>query len=401
MLTDEAPGWPGIEPRWTSSAKSGVGTALSYRSHVWFTLSHGIFNEIYYPRLDQACVRDLGLVVTDGQDFFSEERRHAGSQISTLADGVPAYRVVNACVGGRYRIEKEVLADPLRDTLLQRTRFVPVAGALADYHLYALLAPHLANWGRGNTAWVGDYKGVPMLFASRQGAALALACSRPWLRRSAGFVGVSDGWQDFSRHKLLTWEYARAENGNVALTGEVDLSASGGEFVLALGFGRDAAEAGYRARASLLDGFDAARDEYLRGWQERQGALLPLESFAPRQRDLYRVSVAVLGSHEPKDFPGGFIASLSVPWGFAKTDDDLGGYHLVWPRDLVETDGWLTRHDAPTRDTGLGVHVADLPADMLPAGASVCFTFFWSEAGKWEGVNFCLTVGQPRGIAHG
>ncbi len=44
-----APGWPGIPPRWTSSDKSGVGTALSPASHVWFTLSHGIFNEIYYP----------------------------------------------------------------------------------------------------------------------------------------------------------------------------------------------------------------------------------------------------------------------------------------------------------------------------------------------------------------
>ena len=33
------------------------------------------------------------------------------------------------------------------------------------------------------------------------------------------------------------------------------------------------------------------------------------------------------------------IASLSIPWGFSKPDDDLGGYHLVWPRDLVETAG--------------------------------------------------------------
>jgi glucoamylase len=52
-----APGWPGIPARWTSSAKSCVGTALSNKSRVWFTLSHGIFNEIYYPRIDQACVR--------------------------------------------------------------------------------------------------------------------------------------------------------------------------------------------------------------------------------------------------------------------------------------------------------------------------------------------------------
>ena len=61
-----APGWPGIGPRWTSSAKSGVGAALSGASHVWFTLSHGILNEVYYPRIDEACIRDCGLIVTDG-----------------------------------------------------------------------------------------------------------------------------------------------------------------------------------------------------------------------------------------------------------------------------------------------------------------------------------------------
>lgn len=54
-----APGWPGIAPRWTSSAKSGVGAALSPLSRVWFTLSHGILNEIYCPRVDQAATRDL------------------------------------------------------------------------------------------------------------------------------------------------------------------------------------------------------------------------------------------------------------------------------------------------------------------------------------------------------
>jgi glucoamylase len=51
--------------------------------------------------------------------------------------------------------------------------------------------------------------------------------------------------------------------------------------------------------------------------------------------------MAVLRTHESKDFLGGIIASLSVPWGFSKGDEDLGGYHLVWPRDLVETAGAL------------------------------------------------------------
>ena len=91
----DAPGWPGIEPRWTSSAKSGVGTALTAMSRTWFTLSHGILNEIYYQRPDFACTRDLGLIVTDDHGFFSEEKRHAEHQIKSLANGIPAYELVN------------------------------------------------------------------------------------------------------------------------------------------------------------------------------------------------------------------------------------------------------------------------------------------------------------------
>ena len=105
-----APGWPGIPARWTSSAKSGVGTALHPSSRVWFTLSHGIFDEIYYPRVDQACIRDMGLIVTDGGSFFSEEKRHTEHRSTCPVPGVPHYRLVNTCARGRYRIEKEVVA---------------------------------------------------------------------------------------------------------------------------------------------------------------------------------------------------------------------------------------------------------------------------------------------------
>src|SRR6266446_5985848 len=149
-----APGWPGIEPRWTSSAKTGVGTALSLQSRLWFTLSHGILNEIYFPRVDQACTRDFGLIVTDGREFFSEEKRHCTFQNLPIEPGVPAYQLTNTCETGRYRIEKEVLTDPWRNVVLQKIRFVPQQGNLRDYRLYALLSPHLANFGSGNTGWL-------------------------------------------------------------------------------------------------------------------------------------------------------------------------------------------------------------------------------------------------------
>ncbi|MBC7863730.1 MAG: hypothetical protein IAF38_12195, partial [Bacteroidia bacterium] len=44
-------GWPGIDARWTSSAKSGVGTSLNPDSKVWFSINKGILNEIYYPQV--------------------------------------------------------------------------------------------------------------------------------------------------------------------------------------------------------------------------------------------------------------------------------------------------------------------------------------------------------------
>jgi glucoamylase len=338
-----APGWPGLSPRWTSAAKTGVGTALSPSSRVWFTLSHGILNEISYPRVDQACTRDLGLIVTGADGFFSEEKRHTGHAVEWMADGVPAFRLTNLCTRGRYRIEKEVLTDPRRDVLLQRVRFVALEGAPGSYHLHVLLAPHLGNRGAGNTAWVGDYKGVPMLLAERDRHALALACSAPWLGRSVGFVGVSDGWQDLARHGAMTWQYERAEDGNVAMMGEIDLAPGGGELVLSLGFGRTAAEAGQQALSSLLDGFEAARDLYIGDWRRwLAGVGVPaLGGEECGASDLCLTSAAVIRTHEARQVPSATIAGLATPWGQTKGDDDVGGYHLVWPRDLVETAGGL------------------------------------------------------------
>lgn len=340
MVQQNAPGWPGIAARWTSSAKVGVGTAIDPTSRVWFTLSHGIFNEVYFRRIDHACIRDMGLLVTDGRAFFSEEKRHTQHEVFYPEEGVPHYHLVNTCQRGRYRIEKEIVADPHRDVILQYTRFTPLQGTLQDYHLYVLLAPHLENQGAGNSGWVGEVKGIPALFARREDAALALACSANWLARSVGYVGESDGWQDLHQHLQMRWHYTYAENGNIALTGEVDLQACQGEFVLALAFSGHPLEAGHEALASLFDGFDKAKMRYLTGWQTWQQSLLHLD-LSTQQRNVYRASALVLRSHLDKVFLGGEIASLSIPWGNARGDHDLGGYHLVWTRDLVEATSGL------------------------------------------------------------
>jgi GH15 family glucan-1,4-alpha-glucosidase len=224
----EAPGRPGIEPRWTSSAKSGVGASAGTGSRVWFTVSHGILDEIYSPEVDRACTRDLGFIVTDGNDFFSEEKRDTKHTVEYLAPGVPAFRLINECESGRYKIEKEIVTDPDLDVVLVRTKFF--ADKSDQLFLFALLAPHLGNGGAHNDAWIDTLWGDTFCLAAHNAAALAL-------------------------------------------TAQIDLAKCGGEFVLALGFDASPTGAVHHVRASLLDGFDAACDEYVREWKKWQKPL--------------------------------------------------------------------------------------------------------------------------------
>ena len=55
-------------------------------------------------------------------------------------------------------------------------------------------------------------------------------------------------------------------------------------------------------------------------------------------------------------------------------------------------DGWQTVHDESTRDTGLGIHVVDLPTGRMVSGQAMVFTFFWIEPGSWENANFTVTI---------
>src|SRR5213594_1790057 len=68
-------GGPGIEPRWTRSAKDGVGTAYATSSRLWYTLSLGIITEAYFPTIDRPQLRDLQYLATDGHSFFKDGQK--------------------------------------------------------------------------------------------------------------------------------------------------------------------------------------------------------------------------------------------------------------------------------------------------------------------------------------
>ena len=195
--TNPATGGPGIEPRWTRSDKDGVGTAYSALSRVWFTVSKGILNEIYYPTIDRPQIRDLQYLITDGETFFSDERRLVNIHECLLPDAL-GFRITNVDPGGRYRITKEIITDPHQDCVLMHTRLEAEAEMLAKLRLFALLAPHLEFGGRGNFGNVVQTNWGKVLTAHKGDTWLVLAASVPFLRCSCGYVGTTDGWQDLA-----------------------------------------------------------------------------------------------------------------------------------------------------------------------------------------------------------
>ena len=219
----EAFGSPGLEPRWTSSVKDAVGTAYSAASRVWFTCSHGILNEMYFPTIDHAQVRDMEFLVTDGETFFHEEKRDLVSSFAYIDPEGLGVRYVNSDPDGRYKLTKEILCDPHRATVLMRVRLEGHEELLPRLRLYALLAPHLDDGGADNTARALDVAGQKLLLAWKGPWAVAMGASCGFSRVSCGFVGASDGWRDLKENFRMDWEFGSATGGNVAMMGELNL----------------------------------------------------------------------------------------------------------------------------------------------------------------------------------
>ena len=329
-------GSPGIHPRWTHGGKDGVGTAYAVSSQIWFTLWNGIVTEVYYPTVDRPQLRDLQYLITDGKSFFHEEKRHLKSKFERLSDHALGYRCTNSDPQGRYAVVKEIITDPHLACVLQRTKVTGDESFVSKLRLYALCAPHLEVGGWGNNGYVAVLNGRKILMAQKQGTWLALGATVPFSRVSCGYVGRSDGWTDIAGNFQMDWEFGHASDGNVALTGEVDVSAHRG-FILGLAFG----DTQHHAIATLFQAlgtpFEEHHKRYTEQWDRTVAHQSPLETFSSDKGNLYHSSFSLLLAHEDKSYPGALIASLSIPWGEARGDKDQGGYHLVWTRDMVNS----------------------------------------------------------------
>ncbi|WP_017314150.1 glycoside hydrolase family 15 protein [Mastigocladopsis repens] len=329
-------GQPGLEPRWTQGNKDGVGTAYAISSRIWFTLSNGILNEVYYPTVDSPQIRNLQYLITDGESFFHEEKHHLHTKTERIAPQVLGYRITNSDPEGRYTITKEIITDSRDSCILQHTRLTGNTQMLAMLRLYVLCAPQLGIGGWNDSAKVVDVAGVKILTAHQDGNWLAMAATVPFTRTSCGYLGKSDGWTDLADNFQMDWEFHQAQGGNIALTAEIDPSNSQ-DFTLGLAFGNRQHDAVTTVLLSLDIPFEQKRSRYINQWKRACEDRLLLEEISSDGGNLYHSSFSVLLAHEDKIYPGAMIASLSIPWGEAHGDSQQGGYHLVWPRDMVNS----------------------------------------------------------------
>lgn len=372
-------GAPGSEPRWTSSAKEGFGTAYHTSCRLWFTLSHGIVNEIYYPHVDRPNTRDFEYLVTDGETFVHEEKIDLDHQIEYPAQGCLFYKLTNSERSGRYRIIKYILADPHHSVLLVHTTLeIRDASLQGKLKLYALLAPHINGCGAHNNARCSEVGRSMLLHAERNNQHLIMGCSTHFTRRSVGYVGQSDGWHDLRNFKM-DWEFRSAPDGNVALMGEID-PARGHEFTVAIAMGQSYQSTAVKLLGSLADPIETLRAAYIRQWQ---GTLVDEQHVYNDDTGddgaMHRLSRCVLLAHEDKVFAGAIVASMSIPWGETKGDNDLGGYHLVWTRDLAQSATALlsSGQTATPRRALVWLAVVQRPDGSFPQNSWIDGRMYW------------------------
>jgi glucoamylase len=334
-----------LDHRWPDASKQSVGTAYGRdSSKVWFTVGHGIVNEVYYPRVDTAQVADSQLLFSGARGApFLEEKRDFAREVSH-PPGVPRARVRGAWGEGESRIEftKDVVTDPDRPVLRVRYRFAHLPSGVK---VYVLHKPAADNDGAFDVGRVVEREGRSRALVAwddeSRHVAQAVVTSGRVARASVGIVGETDGWQDLARHGRMLNEIRENGPGNIALTAEVEPGSP--ELEVAVGFGPNPEEATEKASESLATSFDDALARFDRGWNDYLARLARapwLRAVPERLREDLLWNAALIKAHEDKSNPGAIVASLSIPdlpGGKGAGDSkNTGGYHLVWPRDLFK-----------------------------------------------------------------
>ncbi|MDQ3713272.1 MAG: glycoside hydrolase family 15 protein [Acidobacteriota bacterium] len=324
FLSISATAQNGKNAKWESAGKQGIGTAFNLQSKIWFTLQDGSLTEVFYPMADNANVQYLQFVVVNSKTKTVEtERDDAAHQIKIADVNSLSFEQINRA--NDWEIRKIYTTAVERNSLLVDVQFLTKNKNL---ELYVFYNPSLKNSGIKDTAWTE----TDTLLSNEADVFSALKISGGFTESTNGFFGVSDGLEQLKRFGRIRNFPTRIENGNVTQLAKIK---SPKNFTVVLSFGKTAMEATNAANLSLEKGFAKAQKEYQNEWRKYVQKLPKVEAKYQAQ---FNYAAMVLKASEDKTFRGGNVASLSKPWitGTAANEANVGGYHLVWSRDLYQ-----------------------------------------------------------------
>tara|TARA_R110002072_G_scaffold64203_2_gene159194 strand:+ start:32959 stop:35130 length:2172 start_codon:yes stop_codon:yes gene_type:complete len=327
----EAFGHPGIQANWASAKNVQVGTyyepssQTDNKSPVWFTNAKGMLTEVFFPTIDIGQIKDSQLLVTDNKSFFVEEK-NLKHNVTVVSPSI--VRLENYDRSGRFHTTHTFFTLKDSATIVDE---VTVTTNVDGLSFYLLTNPHLNNTGSHDTGMV-EYDG----FMFKDGdTSLSIRSTAKFLNKSVGFVGHSDGYQDLHKDFTMDHHFLSATNGNVASLGEFDIPKKAGtyKFYIVYTF----KDKDFQNEKLILPNYEKKLKEYEATWQSYLNTLNVPTQMSERESDLYFRSIYTLKVHEDKKNPGALIASLSIPWGekqYEVPGNKIGGYHLIWPRDL-------------------------------------------------------------------
>jgi glucoamylase len=316
-------GWPGVVPNWSSAKKVQTGTSFNRKSLVWFTNAQGVLTESYFPTIDQAQIKDAGLLITDGKNFLVEERTNTLQKVEVLSPSL--VKLINRDHLNRFEVEHTFYTLTEKSVIVDE---VTVRSFQDGLNYYLLINSALNNTGYQDTGKVLDKQFV----FSEGETTLKVSSTIGFQKMSVGYVGFTDGFQDLQNNYVMDFQFPEAHDGNVAGLGHLALPAAKGEYRFYIVYSFENDDMTFSPEELAIH-----KNAYTKEWESYYAKLNTPANLNEQHLQLYYRSLFALKVHEDKLNPGALIASLSKPWGettFEKPGVQVGGYHMVWPRDL-------------------------------------------------------------------
>ncbi len=416
-----APGGPGKDAQWATAGKQGIGTSATLESKVWFTLAQGVMTEVYYPDVTVANVHLLQFVVVNPRTKKVEtEQDDAIHQVKVTRPDSLTFQQINKAKSGEWTITKTYTTDPERDVVLIDVQFQTKNKGL---NLYVYYDPSIGNSGMHDKAYSpllqlkGSYEsektditenGVKTL--TKQGSATvssgigaedgnkasAVYFTSDIEEYTNVYYQANDVWEQLKKFGKIKETYAQATDGNVIQMARIMKPT---RFTTIFAFGEDIFKASANAAKSLEKGFPKIQAEYEKGWSDFVKTLPKVE---PKYQAQFNMAAMQLRINEDKTVRGANIASLTVPWGGGANanENNIGGYHLVWSRDLYQVaTAYMALGDkaAAIRALNFLFEVQQKPDGSFPQNSYLDGKPFW-ESLQLDEVAFPLIMAHEFGV---